>query len=80
MTDQALHLTFDPDLTPEENINRFMDHLTSVDADLTAILKQHVGALLPLPRSPQEKTAVRESVNRDISAALDILESKDAND
>ena len=75
MADQALPLTFDPNRTPEENIDRFMDHLSSVDAELTHILKQHVAALLPLSTNPQQKTRGRESANQAISTALDKLTS-----
>jgi hypothetical protein len=61
--------SFDPDLSPEENIELFFNHLEQRDLEMTQLLRDNIEKLLPLP-SGQGRRAAREAFNRAIREAL----------
>jgi hypothetical protein len=63
--------SFDPDLGPAENIERFHRHMATVDPELAELLRNHIGEVLPLPTGSPQRTAKRSAFNRAIAAALD---------
>ena len=61
----------DPAKTPEENIQLFWDHLHSVHAEYTDLLRRGVKALTPLPEVTARKTALRTQFHVEIAQHLD---------
>ena len=60
---------FDPSISSEANIERFYEHLATVDTSLAYLLKTEIKRLLPLPSS-QSRTEARMAVDRSIRDAI----------
>jgi len=65
--------TFDfaPDRTPQENIALFFEYLEGQDPALTAVLREALREMLPLPEPGQERNARRSAANAKVMASLD---------
>ena len=63
--------TFDENLTSQDNIRLFYDHLRSIDAELATILQTAMADILPLPEAGPGRNARRARANSRIQTALD---------
>ena len=66
--------SFDPELSPQQNIERFLKHLEIKDHEMAALLRANLGKLSPLPTEPQERTAARKAFNQAVADSLDKLD------
>ena len=64
--------SFDPIASPEDNIERFLTHLETLDADMAALFRAHVDKLLPFPEG-QDRTTRRIQFNKAIVTGLEAL-------
>jgi hypothetical protein len=62
---------FDSTLSAAENIEKFYKHMESIDAELAAILKTQLPAILPLSENVSQRTAVRQKFNEAVLKQLD---------
>lgn len=70
---------FAAEASREENVEAFLSHLDTIDPEMAALLRAHIGKLLPLPDDGARKNRARSSFNSAILAALEVLESPDDN-
>lgn len=62
---------FDPNLPPHDNVERFLLHMESLDAEMGALLRKHLHGLLPIPEVQSHRTEKRRRINEAIAKALD---------
>lgn len=67
--------SFDSSLSAEANIERFYAHLSTLDANFAALLKNNLSTMLPLSDSSQIRGTRRVAFNRAIMAALEKSEA-----
>lgn len=70
---------FDPSVSSEANLDRFFEHLESIDSDLSTLLKDNVDALVPLP-DPPGRTSARSAFNKVVADFLDASTKVDKGD
>lgn len=61
---------FDPSLTPEQNIDLFINHLTADNSEFTQLLVSGLHILLPLPEQGPDRNAKRQQANAKIRTDL----------
>ena len=64
---------FDSSLTPQQNIERFVAHMETVDADRTKLLKDNIDKMLPL-QDGAARTTQRANFVKDILKDLDTID------
>jgi hypothetical protein len=62
---------FDSTLSAAQNIEEFHKYMESIDAELAAILKAQLPAILPLPDNVSQRTAARQKFNEAVLKQLD---------
>ncbi len=65
---------FSPDASSKENIDNFLAHLETVDAEFARLLKRNIGELLPLPEQSGARTRARKAFNAKVLEFLDSQE------
>ena len=61
---------FDSSLSAAQNIEKFYRHLESVDAELAAVLKANLPAVVP--EVPAQRRTVRQTFNEAVLKHLDL--------
>lgn len=69
MAGGAQPFEFRTDLTPEENVRAFVDHLHNRHPEFAALLRRHLPTLLQA--TERTRTAARQTVTRAIARTLD---------
>ncbi len=69
VTEEYTRFVLRAELTPEENVEAFMDHLKSRSEEFSVLLRR----LLPQLLYGTDRHQARQAVNREVSAALDDL-------
>jgi hypothetical protein len=64
---------FDPADTPDQNIDRFINHLKTYDQEMAEILLKNLPQLNPLPEAPAQRTVARKSFSRQVLVGLQQL-------
>jgi len=64
---------FDIELSPEENINLFFEHIKGVDENLARLLQDSIYKLIPLPEPGPSRNSLRKKINSEI---LELLEKQ----
>ena len=62
---------FDVSLSAAQNIEKFYQHLESIDTEFAALLKTNLPPLLPVLEVPVQKKAARQKFNEAIVQHLD---------
>jgi len=68
--------SFEPELSPHANIERFFKYLEKIDQEMTQVFRANIDKLLPLPADSQGRTSARMAFNTAIVDALAKLEEK----
>lgn len=62
---------FDPDLTPQANIDRFFEHLAKESPDSAELLRATMAQLVPLPPSGAARTGARSAASAFVRTRLE---------
>lgn len=62
---------FDLNLPPDKNIEKFYDHMASVDKDFAELLRKLLPKLLPVPEPQAQRQSVRVNFNSEVAKHLD---------
>ena len=65
----ANQFRFDPALSPQANIDLFFAHLETLNPEMTKLLADNIGNMLPFPDG-QTRTTLRTQFNRNVATAL----------
>ena len=68
--------SFEPELSPQANIERFYKYLEKIDQEMTQVFRANIDKLLPLPADSQGRTSARMAFNTAVVDALAKLEEK----
>ena len=68
--------SFEPELSPQANIERFYKYLEKIDQEMTQVFRANIDKLLPLPADSQGRTSARIAFNAAVADALAKLEEK----
>ena len=70
MSRQADAFAFKPELTPQANVEAFLEHLEEQDKEFAALLRDNLRALLGA--AERERTEARKRFNQSIAKSLDV--------
>jgi hypothetical protein len=65
---------FDPANSPDQNVQRFFDHLKTHDPEMAEILLKNLSHINPLPDGAQ-RTAARKTFSKHVLTALQKLQA-----
>ena len=68
-TDDNDPFCFRSDLTPQANVDAFLDHLSATDQELARLLREHLPKLLEAT-SDRGRTEARQEIARTLKAAF----------
>lgn len=68
---------FDANKSTAENLEKFLDHLKSKDAEMAELFKDNIMKMIPLPEG-QAKTSARKEFNKSIIEKLVELQDADS--
>ena len=66
-----MEFEFDANLSANQNIAKFYQHMETIDPELANLLRTHLLAILPLPEGGTQRAAARQKFNQAILNHLD---------
>ncbi len=74
---------FDPKHSSQDNISNFINHLETINPEMTKIFKKHIDMLVPLPEGNQrglKRKAFNDAVLKSLQELKDTNEKEELND
>lgn len=58
-------------VSPDKNIESFLDHMTTVDKEFAELLRKLLPQLLPVPEGQSQRQSIRNGFNSQVAKYLD---------